>query len=330
MDEKIILGIDEVGRGPWAGPLVVGAVVLGGDEQDYWESLTDSKKLSAAKRISLNQIILEKAEATGLGWVTAAELDKYGLSAALKLATRRAVKPILTAKVRFDEIVIDGTVNFLQNTPLEDYVTTLKKADLLVKAVSAASIIAKVARDDYMIQLAEKYPAYGFETHVGYGTARHKQALLEHGICPEHRQSFRPVKEIATTGKQVIQTREELVRKTPTAGQKAEQQVAEYLQARQHQIVARNFKTRFYEIDIISTCGQNIYFTEVKYSRHASVEGSALRRIDQHKLQQLQLAAKDYYKNYPQFQSLQPVLAASSVSGGDFIVDNWLELEWND
>ena len=172
----MILGIDEVGRGPWAGPLVVGAVILGDDFPDI--GLTDSKQLTAKRRASLSPIILEQALATGLGWVSASELDRIGLSAALKLATRRAVKPVLaqlstqSPKSAPVDIIIDGTVNFLSTTPLVDRVTVLKKADALVKEVSAASIIAKVARDQYMINLAGEYPAYGFE--IGRASCRER------------------------------------------------------------------------------------------------------------------------------------------------------------
>ncbi len=163
----MILGIDEVGRGPWAGPLVVGAVVLGGAQI---EGLTDSKKLTKKRRDVLDVEIREKALGFGLGWVTANEIDDIGLSQALKLATRRAVEQISAA---YHEIIIDGTVNFLADTNKGQYVTTMKKADLLIPSVSAASIIAKVARDNYMSQQDDVYPGYGFSRHVGYGTALH-------------------------------------------------------------------------------------------------------------------------------------------------------------
>ncbi len=184
-----ILGIDEVGRGPWAGPLVVGACVFGDAKI---EGLTDSKKLSAKKREALAGEISEKCE-YGLGWVYADELDRIGLSAALRKACREAVKQI---QAPYHEIIIDGTVNFLSDTPLSSYVQVLKKADLLVPEVSAASIIAKVARDRYMTEIAHKYPFYGFEKHVGYGTAAHRTAIEKYGVCPEHRKSFRPIAEI--------------------------------------------------------------------------------------------------------------------------------------
>src|SRR5690349_5291334 len=120
----MILGIDEVGRGPWAGPLVIGAVVLGGATI---EGLTDSKKLTKKRRDELDVIIRREAAGFGLGWVDANEIDEIGLSAALVLATKRAVEQV---KVPYHEIIIDGTINFLKDTNKGQYVTTLKKADL--------------------------------------------------------------------------------------------------------------------------------------------------------------------------------------------------------
>ena len=186
---KIILGIDEVGRGPWAGPLVVGACVL----KEPIEGLTDSKKLSARRREILAAEIHEKAFC-GLGWVSAEELDKIGLSAALRKACKLAVKEVQASGANFNEIIIDGTINFLSDTALAPYVQVLPKADFLIPEVSAASIIAKVARDNYMTEVvAKKYPEYGFEKHVGYGTALHKAAIEKFGVCPEHRRSFKPI-----------------------------------------------------------------------------------------------------------------------------------------
>ena len=197
----MILGIDEVGRGPYAGPLVIGACILGdwknSESAEWIEKLTDSKKLSAKRREELYVLIKEKALATATGWVSSAEIDEVGLSEALRLATRRAVEQIQKTKVPFSEIIIDGTMNFLVGTKLEKYVSTLKKGDFLVKEISAASILAKVERDNYMAKLDAVYPEYGFGKHVGYGTAAHQKAMEEFGLTPEHRRSFRPVREIA-------------------------------------------------------------------------------------------------------------------------------------
>ena len=179
----MVIGIDEVGRGCWAGPLVVGAVVL----SQPIEGLKDSKKLTKKRREELSAIVLDRAAATGLGWVTAEEIDSLGLTRSTGLAAERALAQI---KIDFDEIIIDGNTNFLPRDPRSKAII---KADDSVAAVSAASIIAKVARDAYMIQAALLYPEYGFEEHVGYGTARHVAAIKEHGICQLHRRSYKPI-----------------------------------------------------------------------------------------------------------------------------------------
>lgn len=302
--------------------------------------LTDSKKLTAKQRESLEPIILEQAFASGLGWVPAEELDRCGLSAALKLATRRAVKAILAQistknHLEIENIIIDGTVNFLQGTPLENRVSTMPKADLLVREVSAASIIAKVARDRYMAEIALQYPAYGFEKHVGYGTALHKRALLEHGICPEHRQSFRPIREIiAQNAPKPPQTPLKAPRNvnfpkppsTSQKGQTAELAVATYLKAQNHQILAHNFKTKTYEIDLISRQDQQIFFTEVKYSRNPAVEGTPLVRITPQKQKKMQFAAECFLSSHPEYQNFSPVLAAGAVTGPDYQLTSWFVL----
>ena len=181
----MILGIDEVGRGPYAGPLVIGACILGdwqnSENAEWIEKLTDSKKLSAKRREELYVLIKEKALATATGWVSSAKIDEIGLSEALRLATRRAVEQIQKTKVPFSEIIIDGTMNFLVGTKLEKYVSTLKKGDFLVKEISAASILAKVERDKYMAELDAVYPEYGFGKHVGHGELFHLCAAVSVG-----------------------------------------------------------------------------------------------------------------------------------------------------
>lgn len=304
-----ILGIDEVGRGPWAGPLVVGACVLGDAKI---EGLTDSKKLSAKKREALAGEISEKCE-YGLGWVYADELDKIGLSAALREACREAVKQI---QAPYHEIIIDGTVNFLSDTPLCSYVQVLKKADLLVPEVSAASIIAKVARDRYMAEIAHKYPFYGFEKHVGYGTAAHRAAIEKYGVCPEHRKSFRPIAEIinAHGGE-----------KKKATGDIAEQKVADFLRENGHAILARNWRTKYCEIDIVSQKDDVFYFTEVKYRRNTR-NSDGLDAITQRKLSKMQLGAMSFaQENGLQHNTLR--LAVAAVSGDNYQITNLIVLQ---
>lgn len=180
----MILGIDEVGRGCWAGPVVAGAVVL----KRRIPGLADSKKLTKAKRELLDVKIRKQAIAYGLGWVTPAEVDEIGLTEAVRLAMRRAVAEV---QADYDEIIIDGNYNYLSDNLKS---RCLIKADDLIAAVSAASIIAKVARDNYMAKMALEYPNYQFESHVGYGTALHQAALRLHSICDLHRKSYAPIK----------------------------------------------------------------------------------------------------------------------------------------
>jgi len=313
----MILGIDEVGRGPWAGPLVVGAVVLGGKTI---EGLTDSKKLSKKRREELDSLIREQASGFGLGWVSPEEIDTIGLSEALKRATIRAVSEV---KASYNEIIIDGTVNFLHETGKGKYVTTMKKADLLVPSVSAASIIAKVARDAYMSNQDAYYPEYGFASHVGYGTAAHIAAIEKFGVTPLHRLSIEPLKKYAETPRE--HHRMETVRGSKTSKQKgdnAEDEVASYLRKQGHTILDRNWKTKYCEIDIVSQCKDTIYFTEVKH-RKTDTQGGGIAAITSKKLRQMTFAAK-YYEliNHVDTHNLQ--LAVATTHGSDFIVEQWM------
>lgn len=348
----MILGIDEVGRGPYAGPLVIGACILGdwqnSENAEWIEKLTDSKKLSAKRREELYVLIKEKALAAATGWVSSAEIDEIGLSEALRLATRRAVEQIQQTKVPFSEIIIDGTMNFLVGTKLEKYVSTLKKGDFLVKEISAASILAKVERDNYMAKLDAVYPKYGFGKHVGYGTAAHQKAMEEFGLTPEHRRSFRPVREIAEnkistkqlgdrdeqmianeiTSKQQGERGKQMIANKITSkqlGDRGEQVVVDYLVTAGHEIVARNYKTKLFEVDIISRRGRVLYFTEVKY-RGNNDFGAGLDFIDQKKQQKMRLSVKGFMEANPEYADFTPTLAVAAV-GKDFKLEEWFELD---
>ncbi len=179
----ITVGVDEVGRGCWAGPLVAGAVIL----VNPITGLKDSKVLSRKQRERLSAEINLLGAAVGLGWVWPAEIDELGLTAATGLAMRRALEHIT---VEYNEIIIDGSVNFL---PENLKARTMVKADATVPCVSAASIVAKVARDTYMRELSSQYSDYGFGSHVGYGTALHMERLKLHGVSDLHRRSFKPI-----------------------------------------------------------------------------------------------------------------------------------------
>lgn len=296
----MILGIDEVGRGAWAGPVVVGAVAI---EPQLVPGLTDSKLLSKQKRVLYAADIRRYAAWIGIGWVSAHKIDEIGMSAALKLAARRAIAGFPAEKM--DEIIIDGTLR-LVDAP---NVTLLKKADLLIPAVSAASIVAKVARDRYMQSLHELFPDYGFDQHVGYGTARHQQALLTHGPSSIHRMTFAPM---SSAGR----VNQVPVRKF-SSGYKAEQAAADYLQAQGFEILDRNWKTKTCEIDIIARRDGSVYFIEVKFRSNAR-QGQGLDYITPGKQQQMHFAAEMWRAANKYAGPMQ--LAAAQASGDDFIV----------
>ncbi|MCA9338492.1 ribonuclease HII [Candidatus Saccharibacteria bacterium] len=317
----MILGIDEVGRGPWAGPLVMGAVVLGGVEID---GLTDSKKLTKKKRDVLDPIIREQALGYGLGWVSAMELDEIGMSEALVLACKRAVQAVDTLGVAYSEIVIDGTINFLQDTSKGKYVKTMPKADLLVPSVSAASIIAKVARDNYMTEQDTVYPGYKFGSHAGYGTATHRAAIEQLGVTPLHRLSFAPLEKYRSIAP--LPSPQALV-KNPTKriGDDAEEVAADYLRKNGHEILERNWKTKYCEIDIVSRHRDITYFTEVKYRRQAN-QGGGIAAITPKKLKQMEFAVAVYKKSHSE-ASGDLRLAVASLSGEPPELEQWFALD---
>ncbi len=179
-----MIGIDEVGRGAWAGPLLV--VAASGNPPS---AAMDSKALTAKKRSGL----IAALEATcefGQGWVSASEVDEFGLTSAMRLGVERAL--VSLGAQPHDNIIMDGPINYCDSRYAQ--VETIIKADASIPLVSAASIYAKVLRDQYMKQLEETMPGYGFGRHVGYGTKMHRDALTRLGVSRHHRTSYKPVK----------------------------------------------------------------------------------------------------------------------------------------
>lgn len=194
---KLCVGIDEAGRGPWAGPVVAGAVIIFDRKlnPELLNGLDDSKKLSAKKREKLYNLLFEEEKGgrlcIGIGLASAKEIDELNILQATFLAMKRAVENL---KVKPEYALVDGN-QMPKNLPCG--VQTVVKGDGKSMSVAAASIAAKVYRDKLMAELAVAYPYYGFEKNAGYGTALHIQGLKEHGATPEHRFSYRPVREIA-------------------------------------------------------------------------------------------------------------------------------------
>ena len=192
----LIAGIDEAGRGPWAGPVVAGAVIFYTRDINprLLNSLNDSKKLSAKKREELYALIKQEAGyghlSYGIGEASAAEIDRLNILQATFLAMRRALENLPQLP---DIAIIDG------NRSPKDFPcpsTTVIKGDAKSYSVAAASIMAKVYRDRFMSSLAQNYPGYGFEKNAGYGTKAHVEGLKKLGITPEHRKTYRPIAEL--------------------------------------------------------------------------------------------------------------------------------------
>jgi ribonuclease HII len=183
----LICGVDEAGRGPLAGPVSAAAVIL--DESRPIEGLADSKKLSERQRDQLAPLIRERALAWAVAHAEVEEIDRLNILQATLLAMRRAV---LALHMQPQQVLVDGL--YCPQTGIPSL--AIVKGDSKVAAISAASILAKTARDELMLKMHEQYPQYGFDGHKGYPTAAHLAALRQHGVSDVHRRSFRPVREL--------------------------------------------------------------------------------------------------------------------------------------
>ena len=178
---QVICGVDEAGRGPLAGPVCAAAVILPAHVDI--PGLNDSKKLSDKRRRELFPIIKEQAIAYGIGLADHAEIDQINILQATFLAMERAIAQL---SVKPELALIDGNREKDFGLPVQ----TVVKGDSLSASIAAASVLAKVTRDDIMLQMAEQFPQYQFDVHKGYGTKAHYAALAEHGPCPIHRMTF--------------------------------------------------------------------------------------------------------------------------------------------
>ncbi len=184
----LLAGVDEAGRGPLAGSVVAAAVIL--DVNNPIEGLTDSKKLSEKKRIILEQQIKQRALCYAIAEASVEEIDEINILHASMLAMQRAVQAL---DVRPEHVQVDGN----REPDLPGYsVEAIVKGDLTEACISAASILAKQHRDRQMLELDQQYPQYQFAKHKGYPTQLHRDLLIEHGVSPVHRRSFKPVRDI--------------------------------------------------------------------------------------------------------------------------------------
>jgi len=273
----LIAGVDEAGRGPLAGPVVAAAVIL----PNYYDlkGLDDSKKLTPKKRSQLFVEIQHQATAIGVGVVAAAEIDKTNILQATHQAMKMALGRL---KPRPDQAVIDGHELPTQIIPNKGVI----KGDQTVDVIKAASIIAKVTRDNMMEQYDIIFPAYGFRKHKGYGTREHMDKLRLNKACVIHRKSFKPVASAMPTLS--------WLRKEGRIGQWGEQTAAVYLVERGYEIVAMNVHCAPYGvIDIIAEKDGIVTFVEVKtYSKKQL--GTPAQNIDQNKLKKLEAAIHKY------------------------------------
>lgn len=183
---RVVAGVDEVGRGAWAGPVTCGAVVLSPDHRIY--KLRDSKLLDAERRALLDVRIREHASAVGLGHASNDEIDRWGMTQALRVAARRAVDDL---GIDVDAILLDGNFDYLVTHPAP--VTTIIKGDAHSSSIAAASILAKVARDTMMVAAHEDHPGYDFAANKGYPAPTHVAGLDDLGPCRIHRHSWNPI-----------------------------------------------------------------------------------------------------------------------------------------
>ena len=347
----LTIGIDEVGRGPWAGPLTVGAVLL--DSASIPDGLKDSKQTNKKFRENEIREIQKLAKSCGLGWISAPNLDKIGMTKSLHCAAATAFAQILDFVSPDDfreisQIVIDGTGNFLddfrENLPEADFmkfsqkfgtdfieqfsekILVMPKADAKVAAVSAASILAKVFRDRYMIQLDQIFTGYDFAKNMGYGTKNHSSALSKIGVIPGvHRASFRPIREALGEKTESRGTWQNSQKLAETSGRKAEIEAANFLAINGHKIISQNYKTKFYEIDIISQKNKTLYFTEVKFRENAN-HGDGLDAITPKKLAQMRKAAKIFLATFHGITDDFDVnISAISMSGNPPFIEKYVE-----
>ncbi len=291
-----IAGIDEAGRGSLAGPVVAAAVVLPNHLPDHAkEIIKDSKKLSPSRRENAFDVVMDIAVSVAVGHCSAEEVDAIGIVPATKAAMRRAIH---SNEPRPDFLLIDAVRNIGDPTPCESII----RGDSISYSIASASIVAKVTRDRMMTHECDRdYPEYGFADHKGYGTARHLQALQEHGPSPVHRRTFRPVSELiaAASWRAVGKTNDFHIASNGTLhlpngiGKTGEAAAARHLTSSGYRILRRNYRTRAGEVDIVAEDDGVLVFAEVK-TRNGNAFGQPSEGFTSQKFANIQKAALTY------------------------------------
>ena len=275
-------GLDEVGRGCLAGPVAAGAAILASAPSDEMRAVVrDSKALSANGLRIARDAIAREARAVAVGWASAAEIDRVGIGAATRLAMRRAVAKL---RPRPDHLIIDAVRLPAVGLPQ----VAMPRADSKSLSVAAASIVAKVERDGLMARMAESIPDYGFESHKGYGTRRHVEAIRRFGPSLEHRMTFKPMSESGRSPERLT---------SAESGTLAERYAAEALAERGLVVVARNFRTRYGEVDIVAADGDALAFVEVRARRARTGFGAPAETVTAAKAARLIAAAQEYVQS---------------------------------
>jgi ribonuclease HII len=289
---RVIAGLDEVGRGAWAGPVVACAAVLPLESATLREELAgirDSKRLSPARRSQFHEQISNVARCLGLGVVSSSHLDEMGVVAATKLAMRRALEQL---SVPPDYLLVDGFPLAYKGLPHDG----IPHGDDLCVSISAASIVAKVERDRMMASLDGVYRGFDFGQHKGYGTRRHREALDRLGPSPVHRMSYAPMKDtMDDQGANPGQS-------NPTGGRaelgrRGERMAAEHLEQQGYVICETNYRCEVGEMDIVALDGECLAFVEVK-TRKSRKFGSPEESITASKRQKLVEVAETYLQEH--------------------------------
>ena len=290
IDVNYLCGVDEAGRGPLAGDVFAAAVVL--KKGAVIEGLNDSKKLTEKKREALFDVVIENCESYCIARASIEEIESVNILGATFLAMRRAVEGL---SLKPDKILIDGN----RDPRIDGNVQCVIKGDATSASIAAASILAKVARDRYMLDVAKEYPQYQFEKHKGYGTKLHYEMIEKYGISPVHRPSFL---------KKILQPTQRT--KAQDTGDNGERLVCEGLLQNGYEILEQNYHSADGEIDIIARNRKYIAFVEVKTRKQGSmVDG--FESVTKQKQIKIIKTARKYLREH--YTPLQPRFDVASV-----------------